>query len=106
MATVGENIQISTHTIDKVTKAKVTLENYYTNLVSQNDEREGRYRLLERSMDEEGLTDEQVCLVILNSLPYRFGLKKKTVDDHPRPKITGARVERKRPRCQKTCRTS
>ncbi|GFN98686.1 serine/threonine-protein kinase 38-like protein, partial [Plakobranchus ocellatus] len=59
MATVGENIQISTHTIDKVTKAKVTLENYYTNLVSQNDEREGRYRLLERSMDEEGLTDEQ-----------------------------------------------
>lgn len=43
MATVGESIQISNHTIDKVTKAKVTLENYYSNLVSQNDERESRY---------------------------------------------------------------
>ena len=42
MATVGENVEISNHTIDKVTKAKVTLENYYTNLVSQNDERECR----------------------------------------------------------------
>lgn len=59
MATVGENVEISNHTIDKVTKAKVTLENYYTNLVSQNDERECRYRLLERTMDEEGLSDEQ-----------------------------------------------
>ncbi|XP_059161991.1 serine/threonine-protein kinase tricornered-like isoform X4 [Physella acuta] len=59
MATVGESIQISNHTIDKVTKAKVTLENYYSNLVSQNDERESRYRRLEKTMDEEGLSEEQ-----------------------------------------------
>ena len=43
MATVGEQIQISSHTVDKVTKAKVTLENYYSNLISQHEEREHRY---------------------------------------------------------------
>ncbi|KAL3841319.1 hypothetical protein ACJMK2_019481 [Sinanodonta woodiana] len=59
MATVGENVQISNHTIDKVTKAKVTLENYYSNLIAQHEERETRYRLLEQSMEEEGLTAEQ-----------------------------------------------
>lgn len=43
MATVGEQMQISNHTIDKVTRAKVTLENYYSNLISQHEERETRY---------------------------------------------------------------
>lgn len=33
---------ISSHTLDKVTKAKVTLENYYSNLISQHIERENR----------------------------------------------------------------
>ncbi|XP_041366756.1 serine/threonine-protein kinase 38-like [Gigantopelta aegis] len=59
MAAVGEQAPISNHTIDKVTKAKVTLENYYSNLISQHEERENRYRLLEQSMEEEGLSDEQ-----------------------------------------------
>ncbi|KAL8566854.1 Serine/threonine-protein kinase 38-like [Nucella lapillus] len=59
MATIGEQGPVSTHTLDKVTKAKVTLENYYTNLVNQNGERESRYRILERTMDGEGLSDEQ-----------------------------------------------
>lgn len=59
MATIGEHGPVSTHTLDKVTKAKVTLENYYTNLINQNGERESRYRILERSMDDEGLSDEQ-----------------------------------------------
>jgi len=45
MATVGEQMQISNHTIDKVTRAKVTLENYYSNLISQHEERETRYGL-------------------------------------------------------------
>jgi len=35
--------QISGHTIDKVTKAKVQLENFYSNLISQNKEREQRF---------------------------------------------------------------
>ena len=42
MATIGEQGPVSTHTLDKVTKAKVTLENYYTNLINQNGERESR----------------------------------------------------------------
>ena len=42
MATVGEQIPISSHTEDKVTRAKVTLENYYTNLIAQHEERENR----------------------------------------------------------------
>jgi len=59
MATVGEQVQISPHTVDKVTKAKVTLENYYSNLIVQHEERESRYRKLEKSMEEEGLSEEQ-----------------------------------------------
>lgn len=59
MATVGEQMQISNHTIDKVTRAKVTLENYYSNLISQHEERETRYRKLEETMEEDGLSDEQ-----------------------------------------------
>lgn len=44
MATVGEQTPIvSNHTRDKATKAKVTLENYYSNLVSQHEERENRW---------------------------------------------------------------
>jgi len=42
MATV-EPMQISSHTVDKVAKAKLTLETYYSNLVSQHAERENRY---------------------------------------------------------------
>jgi len=59
MATIGEQGPVSSHTLDKVTKAKVTLENYYTNLINQSGERESRCRILERSMDDEGLSDEQ-----------------------------------------------
>ena len=32
----------SGHTLDKATKAKVTLENYYSNLISQHRERKHR----------------------------------------------------------------
>ena len=42
MAAVGETIQVSNHTVDKVAKAKLTLENYYSNLVTQHEERENR----------------------------------------------------------------
>ncbi|CAH1785922.1 unnamed protein product [Owenia fusiformis] len=59
MATIGEQVPISSHTLDKATKAKITLETYYSNLISQAEERENRYRLLEQSMDDEGLTDDQ-----------------------------------------------
>jgi len=43
MATISEPMQISPHTVDKVAKAKLTLETYYSNLVTQHAERENRY---------------------------------------------------------------
>ncbi|XP_072046813.1 serine/threonine-protein kinase tricornered-like, partial [Amphiura filiformis] len=46
-----------THTHDKVTKAKVTLENFYTNLWFQKEERRNRQRRLEESI--QGLTEEE-----------------------------------------------
>ena len=36
-------IRFSNHTLDKATKAKVTLENYYSNLISQHKERKHRW---------------------------------------------------------------
>ncbi|XP_021953821.1 serine/threonine-protein kinase tricorner isoform X2 [Folsomia candida] len=51
------NIRFSGHTLDKATKAKVTLENYYSNLIAQHAERQQRLARLEESM--RGLTEEQ-----------------------------------------------
>lgn len=51
--------EISSHTVDKVTKTKLTLETYYTNLISQHEERETRQRQLEQLMEQEGLSEEQ-----------------------------------------------
>jgi len=47
MTTTAENssqpIRFSGHTLDKATKAKVHLENYYSNLITQHIERKNRY---------------------------------------------------------------
>jgi len=51
------NIRFSGHTLDKATKAKVTLENYYSNLIAQHAERQQRLARLEESM--KGLSEEQ-----------------------------------------------
>ena len=40
-------IRFSCHTLDKATKAKLTLENYYNNLISQQRERRERMRRME-----------------------------------------------------------
>ena len=42
MATTESQIRFSGHTLDKAVKAKVTLENYYSNLLHQNLERKQR----------------------------------------------------------------
>lgn len=55
----GAGIRLSGHTLDKATKAKVHLENYYSNLVTQHLERKGRHERLEETMREEGLSEEQ-----------------------------------------------
>ncbi|XP_026119840.1 serine/threonine-protein kinase 38-like, partial [Carassius auratus] len=50
---------MSNHTKERVTMAKVTLENFYSNLITQHEEREMRQQKLEKVMDEEGLPDEE-----------------------------------------------
>jgi len=45
--------RFSSHTWDKATKAKVTLENYYSNLISQHSERKQRLQRLEESLRDE-----------------------------------------------------
>lgn len=47
----------SCHTLDKATKAKVTLESYYSNLISQHKERRLRLERLEDSLKDNGLPD-------------------------------------------------
>ncbi|VEN43063.1 unnamed protein product [Callosobruchus maculatus] len=39
MTATENTIRFSVHTLDKATKAKVTLENYYSNLIAQHVER-------------------------------------------------------------------
>ena len=54
--------RFSGHTLDKATKAKLTLENYYSNLVSQHKDRRQRWQRLEETLKSEegsGLTEEQ-----------------------------------------------
>ncbi|ODM90896.1 Serine/threonine-protein kinase tricorner [Orchesella cincta] len=45
------------HTLDKATKAKITLENYYSNLLSQHLERQQRQARLEETL--QGLPEDQ-----------------------------------------------
>jgi serine/threonine kinase 38 len=52
-------IRLSGHTLDKATKAKVTLENYYSNLIAQNVERQQRLAKLEETLRDEGLSETQ-----------------------------------------------
>jgi len=61
---IQENINISQfsgHTLDKATKAKLTLENYYSNLISQHRERQERLRRLEESLQDKGLEEEIIA---------------------------------------------
>lgn len=52
-------LNFSGHTIDKAAKAKLHLENYYSNLINQCTERNTRQQRLEDSMNQEGLSEEQ-----------------------------------------------
>ena len=58
---IQENINFSGHTLDKATKAKLTLENYYSNLISQHRERQERLRRLEESLSDKGLEDSVIA---------------------------------------------
>ncbi|KAL7982800.1 hypothetical protein Chor_005203 [Crotalus horridus] len=50
---------MSNHTRERVTVAKLTLENFYSNLILQHEERETRQKKLEVAMEKEGLADEE-----------------------------------------------
>merc|ERR1719208_521396 len=54
-------LRFSCHTLDKATKAKVTLENYYNNLISQHRERRDRLKRLEESLNETGLSETVIA---------------------------------------------
>ncbi|XP_014211630.1 serine/threonine-protein kinase tricorner isoform X2 [Copidosoma floridanum] len=57
---ISENsMRFSGHTLDKATKAKVTLENYYSNLIAQHIERKQRLAKLEESLKDEALSEQQ-----------------------------------------------
>ena len=58
-ATLQEVINFSCHTLDKATKAKLTLENYYSNLISQNRERKERWQRLEDSLKDDSIPEDQ-----------------------------------------------
>jgi len=57
MTSTESPLRFSCHTLDKATKAKVTLENYYSNLISQHRERRERLRRLEESLQEPNLPE-------------------------------------------------
>jgi len=50
----------SGHTLDKATKAKLTLENYYSNLISQQRERRDRLKRMEESFVEQGFEESLI----------------------------------------------
>lgn len=54
-----EKVALSQHAMDKATKAKVTLENYYNNLIAQHEERKQRLAKLGASLKDEALTEAQ-----------------------------------------------
>ncbi|KAJ8398891.1 hypothetical protein AAFF_G00417990 [Aldrovandia affinis] len=55
----AQSLPMSNHTRERVTVAKLTLENFYSTLLTQHEEREMRQKKLEKVMDEEGLQDEE-----------------------------------------------
>ena len=59
MATEGLQ-PFSTATLESARKAKVTMENFYDNLLIQERDRSNRWRKLDQSMEEMGLSTDEV----------------------------------------------
>lgn len=62
---------MSNHTKERVTMTKMTLENFYSNLIAQHEERELRQKRLEKVMEEEGLRDEEKKNEEISTCPKR-----------------------------------
>uniref|UniRef100_A0AAQ4Q6X7 non-specific serine/threonine protein kinase n=1 Tax=Gasterosteus aculeatus aculeatus TaxID=481459 RepID=A0AAQ4Q6X7_GASAC len=68
-------LPMSNHTRERVTVAKLTLENFYSTLLTQHEEREMRQKKLEKAMDEEGLPDDEVRLVQKKDTGHIYAMK-------------------------------
>ncbi|KAM7424879.1 Serine/threonine-protein kinase 38 [Porites harrisoni] len=66
MSANGAPYSYSNHTLEKVAKAKATLESFYANLITQHQERKNRWKVLEMNMQQQGLTEEEVCTCFLS----------------------------------------
>uniref|UniRef100_A0A673H6V7 non-specific serine/threonine protein kinase n=1 Tax=Sinocyclocheilus rhinocerous TaxID=307959 RepID=A0A673H6V7_9TELE len=74
-------LPMSNHTRERVTVAKLTLEHFYSTLLTQHEEREMRQKKLEKVMDEEGFFSILVGspkILILCCIQVRLVQKKDT----------------------------
>merc|ERR1711936_778164 len=84
--------RFSSHTWDKATKAKVTLENYYSNLISQHSERKQRLQRLEESLrdePEEQKSEKRAQHAVKETEFLRLKRSKLGVDDFDPIKVIG-----------------
>ena len=58
--TTTTTIIFSQPTLDKANKVRLTIENFYENLFQEYEEREERYRRLEETMKQQGLSESEV----------------------------------------------
>merc|ERR1739848_925708 len=88
----SSTLRFSCHTWDKATKAKVTLENYYSNLISQHTERKQRLQRLEESLrdeSEEQKSDKRAQHAVKETEFLRLKRSKLGVDDFDPIKVIG-----------------
>lgn len=54
----------STSTLENALRARVSMENFYENLLIQDRDRSNRWEKLERSMEDMALSNDEVCVCI------------------------------------------
>lgn len=59
-ASTGQQGSYSTSTLENALRAKVSMENFYENLLIQDRDRNNRWRKLEMSMEDMGLSNDEV----------------------------------------------
>merc|ERR1712141_463824 len=92
MVAASDSLRFSSHTWDKATKAKVTLENYYSNLISQHLERKQRLQRLEESLKdepEEQKSEKRAQHAVKGTEFLRLKRSKLGVDDFDPIKVIG-----------------
>jgi len=92
MVAASDSLRFTSHTWDKATKAKVTLENYYSNLISQHLERKQRLQRLEESLKdepEEQKSEKRAQHAVKETEFLRLKRSKLGVDDFDPIKVIG-----------------